>query len=232
LKSAEQRLRQLDVQLENVLSFIRTGGDSLAVRADLARLEKEQVMASGDYQQLLARRAEPLVLPSAEEIRQLALASFKDLARDSFEFARLLRQLAPRIVVYPYQLCDGGRVVLKARFRLELSKLILNPKARQAVASQLDRDIELELFEPPQREKHRLAVVALRKEEGLNFDQVGERLGITGTAAQYAARLQRKMDELGLSNPYIPLTGPPDGSRKLRRHLNPRYESKPPDEAT
>jgi hypothetical protein len=47
--------------------------------------------------------------------------------------------------------------------------------------------------------------------------------GLTVTAAQDAAGLQRRMDALGLTDPYVAVTKPSDDYRKLRRHLHGRY---------
>ena len=48
-------------------------------------------------------------------------------------------------------------------------------------------------------------------------------LGLTVTAAQRAASLQRLMDQLGLTDPYVLIKEPPADYAKLRRHLHPRY---------
>jgi hypothetical protein len=76
--------------------------------------------------------------------------------------------------------------------------------------------------EPPQRVAFREQVLALRA-EGKTERQVAEELGITITAAQRAAKLDRLMKEQGLSDPYQPIHEPPADNAKYRRHLHPRY---------
>jgi hypothetical protein len=146
----------------------------------------------------------------------------KDLGRDSFEFARQLRRIVPRIVVQPYQLCDGGKVVLKASFKLHLSEHVANLKARALLAPDLDQTVELDLFDRPQRAQHRTSVVALLR-EGKTYKEAAKLCRITAPAAQNAGALQRLMDRLRLDDPYVHLTSPPNDSRKLRRHLHRRY---------
>ena len=57
--------------------------------------------------------------------------------------------------------------------------------------------------------------------------EIAHKLGITKTAVQRAAALQRKMDELGLTDPYIPVTEPPEDLTKMRRHKHKRYRFEP-----
>jgi hypothetical protein len=56
---------------------------------------------------------------------------------------------------------------------------------------------------------------------------VAEKLGITKTAAQDAAALDREMKALGLTDPYLPLQEPPQNLAKFRRHLHSRYNFAP-----
>jgi hypothetical protein len=89
------------------------------------------------------------------------------------------------------------------------------------------------LFEPCQRAKFRDHVVQLRATVNPvtgkfhTEAEAARKVGITVTAAQAAVRLQRKMDELALSDPYIAVTEPPDDFRKLRRHKHSRYSFQP-----
>ena len=184
-------------------------------------------------QQLLSlledQRRSPLILPSVEEIRELAQVGFMELARDSYEFARRVRIIVPRIVVFPFRLCDSDKVVLRAKFWVQLSKLVATPKAQNLLAAQLDQVIEVDLFDKPQREIYRQQIVG--RPEGMTVAEASAACGITKTAGQHASNLQRLMDKLKITDPYIPVTKPPAGSRKLRRHLHPRYQFKPKPDA-
>ena len=80
------------------------------------------------------------------------------------------------------------------------------------------------------REVYRRQVVCLRK-SGHSPRDVAKQLVITLTALHRAAKLQRQMDELGITDPYQPVTVPPADCTKLRRHLHPRYRFKPRDDS-
>jgi hypothetical protein len=52
---------------------------------------------------------------------------------------------------------------------------------------------------------------------------VAKKLGITITAAQRAAALDRLMKERGLGDPYVRVLEPPADYGKLRRYRHPLY---------
>ena len=96
----------------------------------------------------------------------------------------------------------------------------------------LRRELVVDLFDPPQREAYRKRIVELKAQCGsaesptarpLTEKQIAEQLGITETAVQRSAALERLMRQLCLCDPYLPVTAPPDDFRKLRRHKHPRY---------
>ena len=116
-----------------------------------------------------------------------------------------MRNGIPRIVVAPYRLFDGGQIVLRARFRLNLVALVPDAKHLQGVEEVLGQQLEVDLFDPPnERDRYRERVIEMKAQDGkLNQTQIAAKLGITKTAVQRAFALQRKMDQLGLTDPYV-----------------------------
>lgn len=142
------------------------------------------------------------------------------------EFANVMRKLVPRIVVFPVRLCDEGRLVLRSKFRLEVADLLPDRRAAELLRRPLSRVVHIDLFEHPQREQFREKIMALRA-EGSSEREAAKACGITATAAQHAAVLQRKMDGLGVTDPYILVTEPPENCPKLRSHKHPDYRFGP-----
>jgi hypothetical protein len=212
-----------------MLQEMRSGNRSQLVRDDLARLEARLAQLRRDREEAERKRVDKIVLPTADELRQLYHDAFSGLAVDSYEFARELRRLIPRLVVFPVRLVDGGRVLLRAKFRLKLAGLVPDVNTRAALRGPLERVLQVDLFDPPQREKYRRQIGELRRAGATEREAAGK-LGLTITAAQRAAGLQRKMDELGLSDPYVLVTEPPEDTR-LRRHRHARYQFEPLDNA-
>jgi site-specific DNA recombinase len=231
----DSNVRTIDADLvrtqreaENMLQEMRSGNRSQLVRDDLARLESEVAQLRRDREEAERTRVDKIVLPSADELRQLYHDAFCELATDSFEFAQQLRRLIPRLVVFPVQLVNGGRIVLRAKFRLQLAALVPDAGARAALQRPLEKILQVDLFSLPQREKYRQQIMEFRSAD--TEREAARTLGLTITAAQQAAALQRKMDEMGLSDPYVAVTKVPEDTR-LRRHEHARYKFEPLDDA-
>ena len=223
----DQRRREI----QNLLKFIRSGGDSPSVREDLQQLEAEVLQLQAEKAEIERTPSQAVVIPSASEIKNLARESVRNLALESHEFARLMRGLVTDFFVFPYRSCVGNSFVLRGTARLQLANLLPDQRLRDTLRTPLERVLNLDLFDPPQRVQYREEVMRLRRE--MTERETAERLGITKTAAQFAAAVDRRMQRLGLDDPYVRLTEPPSDCAKLRRHRHPRYQFDPlPDFGT
>jgi site-specific DNA recombinase len=221
-----RRLHTVDRQLRNVLDALKAAGSSDTLIEELKRLEGEKKQIHWDQQQIVkVRQAAPTVPPLAE-LKDLANKSFETLARESPEFGRLLRRLIPRIVVYPYRLCDGGHPVLRAHFELCLLPLLPGAPGGERLAGALQRSLVVDLFDPPQREAYRVPIMELTANR-LDQRSIAWELEITQTAVQHAVRLGRKMEALGIGDPYLPMNAPPDDYDRMQRHKHSRYRFEP-----
>ena len=223
IRRKETELRR---EMANLVAFVREGRRTQSLHEELDRVEAE---LDGQAMQREAIEQEPVdadILPSIEEIKQLVRVAMVNQADEPYEFGRLMHELIPQIVVYPYRLCDGGAIVLRAKFTLSLASLLPPAQRLENVDEVLRRVLVVDLFDPPQREAYRLRVMAL-KVQGLKERQIAMQLGITQTAVQRAAALQRLMNDAGLIDPYVPVLEPPDDFKKLRRHKHPRYKFEP-----
>ena len=212
--------------IDNLTLGIASMGPSPALLEKLRESESERDRLAAERDKLeRVPRVSP-ELPSLDEIRRLAAEAFADLTRSSAEAGRLLRRLLPRLEVRPYQSCDGGNPVLRAHLTLDLAPLVADALGLEGRAEVFQRELIIDLFDPPQRVAFRERVMALRG-EGLSERNVAAALGLTVTAAQASAALARRMSELGLDDPYIRLDGPPTDQERLRRHKHPQYRFEP-----
>jgi hypothetical protein len=227
LARLQDRRQVLENEAANLLQFLREGSQSELVRSELRRVEQDLAQLNLDIAEAERTRPRAIELPSAEELKRLYHQQFRDLAVDGYEFAGHLRRLVPRIVVFPYRLCDGGKVVLRARFKLQLASLIPDVGTRTVLQKPLEKVLSVDLFEPPQREKFRTQVVTLFA-AGKEMQQkaIAKHLDITETAVYHAVGLQRLMDQLGITDPYLPVVEPPTEG-KLQRHKHKRYRFDP-----
>jgi DNA invertase Pin-like site-specific DNA recombinase len=228
LQELDRRLAALEREAQNIMVSLRLAGPSPILLGEVARLDEQRAQLTIQRQDLAAAAgaSRPATLPPMAEIRAMAQQAFDDLAVNSPEFGRLLRRLIHRIVVYPYRLCDGGHPVLRARFTFGLAPLVQPAPALGRLAGVLERSLVVDLFDEPQRAAFRVPVMELTA-AGLTQRDVAWELGITQPAVQEAAALARRMDELHIADPYLPLTHPPDDYNRLRRHRHKRYKFDP-----
>jgi len=215
LQELETLIDQSGRAIQNVLKFIRNGGESPSVREDLQQLEAELLKLRGEKAEIEQTPSQTVVIPTAFEIRQLARESVRNLALESHEFAKLMRSLVTDFFVFPYRCCDGKDLVLRGAARLQLANLLPDRRLQDTLRAPLERVLNVDLFETPQRVKYREQVMALRRE--MTEREAAERLGITKTAAQYTAGLDRLMRRQGPScgPPGIPLRGRPSADSTL-----------------
>ena len=235
--SRRERLQQIDRELgrverhvANIVQFIREGHHSRSVANDLKLLEAERARLEDERESILQRPDDVPELPPIKEVKSHAREAMQCHTADPPAFGRLMRRWIPKIVVFPIRLIDGGHVLLRARFRLQLASLAGEAGRLSQVADTLTRVVSVDLFDARQRELHRRQVCELRA-SGMTEKQAAAEIGITHTAAQRAAALQRLMDRLGLDEPYVELDAPPEDYAKLRRHHHPRYIFDPLDDA-
>lgn len=217
--------QQLNREIDNVLAFIRRGDASDRVHEELRSLEQAMSQVRYDHGQLSQQPEQAVEVPDIADIRKLWESSVSELAIESWDFCKLMRRLIEQIEVYPHRLCDGGHIVLRARFRVRLTKLLTDSRLQSALPGNWNKVVTVDLFDPPQREEYRSRVVSLRRH--MPEQQVAKALGITQTAAQRAAALQRMLDALGVDDAYRPVHEPPDDYGKLSRHKNARYDLDP-----
>lgn len=165
---------------------------------------------------------------SAGELRGLFKERFSHLAIDSPELGNLMRLLVPEFRVYLVRLCDGGHLLPRARIKLSLAGIA--PDARQVpgLSELLTREMTIDLFTPPQRERIRTEAASLAS-QGVYQREIARRLSERPKqqTVQKALDLNRQMTERGLSSPFVMLLEPPDDYVKLRRHRNPKYRFEP-----
>ena len=221
------RLREkLDRQLANITAALREAGPSTILVEELKALENDRDRLHQEQAALDRLPRQMITIPSLAVLKSRAAKAMADLAVSSPEFGRLMRRLIARIEVFPFRLVDGGTPVLRARFTLDLVALIPEAQGLEGCLEILRRELSVDLFDPPQRAAYRERVLALRA-QGLTEKEIGARLELTITAVQRAAALDREMIRRGVTDPYVPMTGPSDDCPRITRHKNPRYRFKP-----
>jgi site-specific DNA recombinase len=222
-----QRAEHLTRQRSNLMASLREYGPRPDIQSELNAIDEAETALARERRLTERSTSRPLNLPSSvAEVRELFAATLAEFSTNSTEFADRLRPIVSSFHVRLVRLCDGGHLVPQATVELALSGIAPDLLSLPDPSGVLRKQVTLNFFDPPQREKIRLDVVRL---ESAGFDQraIAKQLEVTQAVVSKASRLTERMTKLGLTSPYEPVTAQPDDYSKLRRNRNPRYRFDP-----
>ncbi len=222
LLESEESLRK---QGDNLMDAIAQRGPDPLLLERLNKLGDQREKLALERRQLEWQNRQRLVLPeSPSALRGMIEQKFCDLARNSYEFADLMRSLVPEFCVYLVRLCDGGHLLPRAKVRLNLAGKFPDVNLLPGLHELVTRELTLDLFLPPARELIRPEVVRLASEGVMQRDMQRVLSGNPTLAViRDAILLQDSMRSQGLEDPYVTVFEPPDDYTKLRRHKHSQY---------
>ena len=219
-KDRDKKIREV----ENLAKAIANGSSSETLFRLLSETESRVRLLTDACQETESQMQETIVIPTADQIREICDSTFLNLAVESREFGDVMREVISDIFVLPYRLIDGGHIEPRCRFTLNLS--CLDEIQMPNDVSQLQTSCHVDLTKSPQRVEFMSRVTSLRR-NGMSFRNIAAELGITMPAAQYAAKLQRLMDSLAITDPWAPVRTEADAIVYFKRLKNPRHQFKP-----
>lgn len=213
----QQGIADLERQARNLAQAIAMGGELEALLHE-SQVVQDRLQAA---RKKLAESAD--TVPGVQQVMEAntdtkSLDQILDsLAKESFEFADLLRKLFPRFTVCPVQALDTPQVRPVGKFRFDPSALLPDPTT--VAGSEIE--LELELFVPPQHIRHvGDCVAATQAGPKQSLRTVAATLGLNYMTVKRALAYARLMEKQGLLKPYRELTQrPSEGSRWRKRHL-------------
>lgn len=214
----------------NIAAAVKTFG-AVGPVGDLLKesQQKEQALVAKRRSLEQASPRDIWIPTSVDELRGLFDAEAAKLTWESPEFGELVAKLVPGFWVYLVRLCDGGHLMPRARLQIRLDGIVNDAPHVAGLTEFLTRDVTIDLFdEIPQRERIRVEAVRLggpTPKPRQIVRQLSEK--VTETAVQNALKLQRRMNELSLTSPYLLVESPPDDYTKMRRHKHPKYRFAP-----
>jgi site-specific DNA recombinase len=160
---------------------------------------------------------------SASELANLLEEEFLNLAVDSYEFGAMLPKIVPEVFVYCVRLCDGGPLLPRAKFTVDLSGSF-EGEAPETLREMLIQEFTVDVFEVPKRERIRRQVIDMVS-RGLKQKQIAEGFEepVSRKLVNQSIQLTEYMAASGITDPLEVQLAPPTDLKKVRRHLNSRY---------
>jgi hypothetical protein len=219
-KDRDKKIREV----ENLAKAIANGSSSETLFRLLSETESRVRLLTDACQETESQMQEQIVIPTADQIREICDSTFLNLAVESREFGDVMREVVSDLFVLPYRLIDGGHIEPRCGFTLNVS--CLDEIQIPDDVSHLQISCRVDLTKSPQRVEFRSRVTNLRK-NGMGYRNIAAELGITMPAAQNAAKLQRLMDSLAITDPWVPVRTEADAIVYFKRLKNPRHQFKP-----
>lgn len=213
----------------NLLDAIAKYGADDRFDERIADIRRRQTILQGARHRLERTAHRQLKLPeSPQALRVQIEQAFSELATTSMEFNLLMQQLVPEFHVYNVRLCNGGPLLPRIQARLDLSGIAPDSRLIEGLQQMLTSTITVDVFKPPQHARIREQAVRLianghkQREACQLIDQKPKQ-----PTLQKALALQKKMDELRLTSPYVFQKEPPGDYKKLRRHKTEHFRFEP-----
>lgn len=224
LHEVQRQREALSREISNYADSIAKGIVSRTLEDRLTAAELRLVELDDQLHELASQQLHIVEVPSAAAIRETARQAFVELAVESREFGCLMREIIEELYVLPYRLLDGGHIECRCIFTLNLA-----PFSDIAIPRELEvmkMKCVVDLTKSPQRVAFREQTVSLRA-EGKTEEVIAGELGITKTAVQRAASLDRKMRAAGVGDPWIPVTSDQQAVGYYKRIRHKRYRFSP-----
>lgn len=208
----DRRIAQLCQEAKNITKAIRSGGELKSLVATLAANEKETEDLHRQRHQLTANQSGDDFL-SKEDVAANLPRAFDRLARESFQFAKLLRRLIPEFTIIPVQALDNGFVRPRARLKLSLAAWCKEGDPCFSATTEID------LFDPPLHITWMPRCVELKRANpSMGLRKIANELGINYITVKRALAYARLMEANGLTEPYRTLEKrPAEASRWKKR---------------
>jgi hypothetical protein len=228
-QSLRKELDKLLREESNLVEAVKASGGNPILIQSLNDLDKKKKSLQYQLDEIEKKnRSQKIKIPEISELKVLADKAFADINFESEEFWHLMRGLVSDIYAFPYIMAiPPSTPVLRISFKFNLLNLIPGQNTGAADLKLCERSLLIDAFEPPQRIAHLHQVVEMRHRTGQTFDQIGKMIGISGTAAQNAYETHTKLQQLGLTDPYVPLMTPFEGTTKYNRHKHERFRFDP-----
>jgi hypothetical protein len=217
LEKISGQILALEKETANLAAAIAAGGKLDALLKQLKSGEsKLKKLRKAEAQETCCVR-EDLTFLSRDEFALRPLLGTLAVARRSSAFAAFLRRLFPQLQIVPVQSLDHRQVRPRARILVALSEL----NAEADAPAMLQADIDL--FDPPLHIKYLAACLAEKvANPKLSLKKLAAKLGIGHMTAKRAVDYAKRMERVGVHDPYVVLTSRPESASRWKERARPK----------
>lgn len=221
LERKKAKLEAVRDRLVHAIELGKQAPETLVARLEQCEEQRDRVVAKLEQLERKGKRSLP---PTREEIADRVGQILDALAKMGRSSRDPLKMLVGTIRAVPCQQFGGNKVVLRAKFELQLAAF-LPPRTRVALrtlgGSQSYEPFEtipmvVDLFEPSTGPKHGLAALRLQEEQHLGLTAIGKQLDISKRQAHIAVEYGKTLREAGLVDPFVELTKAPQAASRWR----------------
>lgn len=224
LERKKAKLEAVRDRLVHAIELGKQAPETLVARLEQCEEQRDRVVAKLEQLERKGKRSLP---PTREEIADRVGQILDALAKMGRSSRDPLKMLVGTIRAVPCQQFGGNKVVLRAKFELQLAAF-LPPRTRVALrtlgGSQSYEPFEtipmvVDLFEPSTGPKHGLAALRLQEEQHLGLTAIGKQLDISKRQAHIAVEYGKTLREAGLVDPFVELTKAPQAASRWRAKI-------------
>lgn len=177
----------------------------------------ERLKETGARRETLLAQGEERPLRLEEDSVREELPGLLDyLMANSYEFAELLRRVIPVFKIVPLRAIDTGRPVPRAHMTFSFGAMLDRRPPKEYGPRPGDFSVQLDLFDPPAHVQCLEDAVRLHATHpDWSAEKIAEAIGpnVKRWSVRSALKLHEQMEELGVTEPYVPVTDPAKVSR-------------------
>jgi hypothetical protein len=216
----DRRIARLRKEAAQLVKAIREGGELKCLVEELAVVEADIAEAIEKKKRWDEEAEAAGVICSRDEVAERIDEVVELLARTSYDFADLLRRLIPEFVIQPVQALDCPFIRPRARITLRLDAWAEPGEAP------VEESTTIDLFEPPVHIKHVEACVAARATSPrAGLRAIAKTLGIGYMTVKRSLAYHRRMQDVGLDEPYREIHERPERASRWKKRKKMRRRS-------
>lgn len=219
----EQRKKTVEKEAERYTKAIALADDQdiQSLVEERQKRQTERLLLNDQLESLSRQSNAHVTVPTRAELLAAADGVTKALLAKDEDAGQWLRRLTSTIRLRPMGRIDGGAVVVRARFRLDLAallpgeiqQLVFGTGVDTSGRKPLSEDIEVLLSTEPYWVENAKKVVEMQK-AGTRRDDIAAMLGVPVSMIDKCLRFGKLMERLGQNEPYVAWSERPDENTK------------------